>query len=154
MKKTKLIRAVVITIGISIALALYPALAIIGKEKKEIIPTGEISFSLTHAQTIWISALEWCESRGKKTAINAKDLDGTPSYYSFQFKPGTFLYFGQLYGVLDKGLTLSDITDKDIIKDYEITKDIVEAMVAHRNEISWETQFPGCVRQIGKPPAY
>lgn len=105
---------------------------------------------LTHQQEVWIYALEWCESHGVESAVNPKDKDGTPSYYSFQFKPGTFRSYGELYGVIPKGLTDKEITDR--LKDYKLQKDIVSFMVQDK-AVNWEQQFPDCVkRKIGRPP--
>ena len=106
--------------------------------------------TLTHQQDIWRSALEWCESRGVKTAINPKDKDGTASYYSWQFKPSTFKAFGIKYGVLPKETTNAQIPE--LIKDYQLQKDIVENMILDKST-KWEQQFPDCVKnKIGRPP--
>lgn len=107
---------------------------------------------VTHAQDVWINALEWCESRGKESAVNPNDKDNTPSYYSFQFKPGTFRYYGELYGVINKGFTDEEIME--LIKDQKLQRKIVEYMVNDKSVV-WEQQFPDCVkRKIGKPPVY
>lgn len=107
---------------------------------------------VTHAQGVWISALEWCESRGKVTAINPKDRDNTPSYYSFQFKPGTFKYYGERYEVIEKELSNEVIMEQ--MKLQEKQKEIVEHMVADQKNIEWSHQFPDCVKKLGKPPVY
>lgn len=99
--------------------------------------------ALSHAQEVWLGALEWCESRGNPVAVNKVDRDGTPSYGAFQFKPDTLWYFADLYGI-----------EKD--PDYMLygqQRAVVEAMVLHRKEISWSTQFPDCVKKLGAPPA-
>ncbi len=95
---------------------------------------------LTHAQLVWTYVLEWCESRGDVHAINKQDRDGTPSYYSFQFKPDTFDSFSDIYGVSGS------------IDEYDAQRAIVEAMVLHAGSIDWEQQFPECVRKFGRPP--
>ena len=105
---------------------------------------------LTHQQQVWVSVLEWCESKGIKTAINKVDRDGTPSYYSFQFKPGTFRYYGELYGVIPVGLTQTELMEK--LKSYELQRSIVEQMVLNRDKIAWTKQFPDCVKKFGLPP--
>lgn len=105
---------------------------------------------LTHQQEVWRSALEWCESRGVKEAINPKDKDSTPSYYSWQFKPSTFKNLGILYGVLPKETTNEQIPE--LLKDYQLQKDIVGFMITDKGT-KWEQQFPDCVkRKIGRPP--
>lgn len=104
---------------------------------------------LSHQQDVWRSVLEWCESRGNHEAINAVDLDGTPSYYSFQFKPGTFRGYGEQYGVIKKGLTQTELMEA--LKSYELQKKIVGYMILDP-KINWHQQFPACVRMHGLPP--
>lgn len=106
---------------------------------------------LTHAQEIWISALEWCESRGRPEAVNPLDRDGTPSYYSYQFKPSTFRTLGETYGVISKGRSHDEIME--LIKDTSLQRAIVRGMIKDTTTV-WEQQFPGCVRKIGRPPQY
>lgn len=105
---------------------------------------------LTHQQEVWRSALEWCESRGVKEAINPNDKDNTPSYYSWQFKPSTFKNLGILYGVLSPETTDAQIPE--LLKDYQLQKDIVGFMITDKGT-KWEQQFPDCVKKkIGRPP--
>lgn len=99
--------------------------------------------TLSARQREWVTALKWCESRGVGGAVNPKDSDGTPSYGAFQFKPGTFYYFANLYGVA----TSSGYMDE------ESQEAVVTAMVAHKKQIVWADQFPDCVlHHIGLPP--
>lgn len=104
---------------------------------------------LSHRQEVWIGALEWCESRGNNEAVNEVDLDGTASYYAFQFKPGTLRYYGELYGIIEKGKTDGEIMS--LLKEYDIQRSIVEDMVLDHG-VQWERQFPGCVAKLGRPP--
>ena len=97
---------------------------------------------LSHAQEVWLGALEWCESRGNTEAINPKDLDNTPSYGAFQFKPSTLTYYAKKYGVAIATSTM----------DYVSQRAVVEQMVLHREEIKWIQQFPWCVKKLGLPP--
>lgn len=99
--------------------------------------------ALTHAQMVWTYALEWCESRGVPGAINPKDLDNTPSYGAYQFKPSTLASYARIYGVVASSSVM----------DYQSQRDVLEAMVLHRGEINWSQQFPDCVKKLGKPPA-
>ena len=99
--------------------------------------------TLTHAQTVWKSALEWCESNGKKDAVNPVDRDGTPSYYSFQFKPSTFAAYAAKYGI------------EGDISDYEAQSAIVTGMILDESlgYDDWRyREFPGCVAKLGAPP--
>lgn len=96
---------------------------------------------LTHQQETWIAALEWCESSGDNSAINPEDLDGTPSYGAFQFKPSTLDYYAGKYGVATTTLM-----------DYATQRKVVEQMVLHASEINWGVQFPWCFKKLGRPP--
>ena len=103
-----------------------------------------------HRLETWLSALEWCESQGVGTAINPEDLDGTPSYFWYQFKPGTFAGFGKQYGLLPETATAASILEKEM-KDYEITREIVRRMARDPGVNMWN-QFPGCLKKLGPPP--
>lgn len=98
----------------------------------------------------WILALEWCESRGDNSAINEEDLDGTPSYYAFQFKPATFRYYAEQYGIIEKGLPEAELMNE--LADFENTRATVWEMMKDPG-VNWEQQFPWCVtKYIGRPP--
>ena len=104
---------------------------------------------VSHRQATWISALEWCESNGNPEAVNLKDKDGTPSYYSFQFKPETFRYYGEMYSVIEKKLTNEKIME--LMKSNEIQREIVEHMVLDK-AVNFRQQFPACTKKLGLPP--
>ena len=113
-------------------------------------PTQIEEKTLTHQQMVWVHALEWCESRGNPDAINAVDLDGTPSYGSWQFKPSTLLYFGHMYGVLPSDLGESNVMDFIMNRDVQFA--VLEQMILDRENIRWDRQFPWCVEKLGYPP--
>ena len=129
-------------------------LAIIGwptrAEEAEIEVSQETpAKEITHQQDLWIGRLEWCESSGDNEAINKIDLDGTPSYYAFQFKPSTFKYYAIKYKILS-----DDLEDEDYFNwmgDYEKQRKVVEKMVNDPG-IDWYQQFPDCTRRLGLPP--
>jgi hypothetical protein len=105
---------------------------------------------LLHRQETWISALEWCESRGKNTALNPEDLDGTPSYSNFQWKPSTLLGYEKQYGLIATSTKLVDVPN--LLKDYELQRDIVRHMIKDKNVV-WSKQFPDCTKRfVGLPP--
>jgi hypothetical protein len=125
-------------------------------EAAEVAPEPPIApaSALTHKQEVWISALEWCESRGNQKAINAKDRDGTPSYYSFQFKPGTFLSYAKAYHLIPANTKLANI--QPLMQNYTIEHSVLERMVLDKS-ISLSTWryslFPDCIQnKIGNPP--
>lgn len=146
---------------ISVALAsclIFGATAVAGGEDPSVIcPTAapveeRASDLLTHAQEVWISALEWCESRAKPDAINPVDRDGTASYYCLQFKPDTFRSFGEAYGIISKGH--SDAEIMSLMEDCELQRAILRGMIKDTTT-NWPQQFPVCVlEKIGYPPDY
>lgn len=105
--------------------------------------------TLDHRLETWLSALEWCESQGNGDAVNPNDLDGTPSYYWYQFKPGTFHGFGIQYGLLASTTPLEGILEREM-RDYALTRDIVRHMAEDPKVNLWG-QFPGCMAKIGAP---
>ena len=124
-------------------------------EKEPIIKTNwqmvsEEFEKLTHAQFVWLGALEWCESRGQGVkAVNPKDKDGTPSYYWWQFKPETFKAFGEKYGLFEKGKSIAEI--KELMKGYLLTVQVMVNMIPDK-AVDWDNEFPGCVAKLGPPP--
>lgn len=96
---------------------------------------------LDSAQQAWLGRLEQCESGGNPSAINPRDLDGTPSYGLLQFKPGTYYEFSKLYG-------LSTSTN---YMDAPQQQEIVEQMIV-RGGVDWHQQFPACTKRLGLPP--
>lgn len=148
MKKIILLTAIAVAVMVALSQS---------KTAESPVIVEEVKPTLTHRQEVWINALEWCESRGNKDAINPEDLDGTPSYGAFQFKPSTFFYYGEKYNVVFFESTGENDTadQKQMIeqaKNYEHQRKIVEQMVLHRDEIKWTKQFPACVKKLGLPP--
>ena len=107
------------------------------------------TLELTHAEETWISALEWCESRGDNQAINPADLDGTPSYYAFQWKPATFFSFAIAYGVIPEGTTAAEA--RELMKDYRLQLEVIRHMISD-DTVKLSGQFPACFRKLGPPP--
>lgn len=93
----------------------------------------------TPQQEIWLSALEWCESNGKHTAVNPKDLDGTPSYGAFQFKPSTFELFSKKYSVQ------GELMNRDVQR-------LIVSQMLNDKTVQWNKQFPACTKKLGWPP--
>lgn len=143
MRKAMIVAAVIAAITLALVFSRTA-----GKEPKN---QGEPDRAVTHAQETWIRALEWCESRGLKEAVNPEDLDGTPSYYSWQFKPETFLGYAVKYGILPEETTLDEA--KGIMKDYGKQREVVDGMIGDP-DVKWEREFPGCLKKIGRPPKY
>lgn len=137
MKKTYIAAAIAAAAAIVAGLLLIPStVAYDGANIATSTP------QLSHAQQVWISALEWCESRGVENAVNPKDRDGTPSYGSFQFKPSTLVYYAEIYGIATT-----------TVMDAAVQRKVVEAMVLDGKHINWSQQFPDCVlHKVGRPP--
>lgn len=121
-----------------------------GKETQADAQPEAAQSLLRHDQLVYTYALEWCESRGIETAINPKDRDNTPSYYSWQWKPSTFRYYGTRYGVLATSTTDAEL--KTAMADYGTQRQVLEAMVNDAGHINWNQQFPDCTKKIGLPP--
>jgi len=125
------------------------------RAKKEVAPnfqnapTPVVVKTLSHRQIVWRNALEWCESNGNKEAINPNDEDNTPSYYSFQWKPGTFKSYAIKYGVIPANTTNEKAFE--LMKDYNLQVKVVDNMILDQT-IKWNIQFPGCTKKIGNPP--
>lgn len=113
---------------------------------------GEKKHPPTHRQVVWRYVLEWCESRGDKNIVNPKDKDGTASYFSYQFKPGTLKRYLDRYKLLDT----KEMEKADLINwthDYDLTTEILNRMMGERESINWKREFPQCVAKYGLPPA-
>lgn len=153
MKKILLLTAVVIGICL-----LYRAQLISKVTITEPVQAQEVSepkrYVPTHAQNVWLHALEWCESRGKQSAVNPEDRDGTPSYYSFQFKPSTFKAYALRYELLEP----SELdTEEELMAQmsvYKNQKAIVTEML-NDPKVRWNNEFPDCtMKKVGLPPKY
>lgn len=144
-------RIAIIAIAIILAaLAIFLTTRTASKEIEVAADPKTVDHELIHRRETWISALEWCESRGFKEAINPKDRDGTPSYYSWQFKPDTFRYYGLKYGLIPE--SVSDAEVKASMKNYELTREIVRHMIDDP-KVVWLQEFPDCIsKKVGLPP--
>ena len=118
-------------------------------EEFDITKIGLHLYTPTHQQEIWVSVLEWCESKGNNTAINPLDRDGTPSYYAFQFKPSTFKGYGIKYGLLREDLEPEDYLN--FLSVYAYQREIVNRML-NDPDVNWHQEFPQCVLIHGLPP--
>lgn len=105
---------------------------------------------LAHRRMVWVFALEWCESRGIKEAINPADTDGTPSYYSYQFKPDTFRKYAERYSII--ATTTPDAEVKSLMTDYDTATQIINRMIDDP-KVNFKQEFPDCVKnKVGMPP--
>lgn len=140
---------IVIAVAILLAICSRQIISWVGLLSAQVSSGAIFPLNLTHEQETWLAALEWCESSGVPAKINKKDLDGTSSYFSFQFKPSTFKLYGIRYG-----LFYSDVNDdyvKQKMADYELQKKMVSLMFSDPR-VNWKREFPDCVKRIGLPP--
>lgn len=155
MKRIHALVILLVILTLTAIIILAPRVAALVRPAEAAVATSTIATTtpakpaLTHRQDVWLYVLEWCESKGKPTAINQVDRDGTPSYYSFQFKPGTFKTYGEKYGIIKSGHTYAEIME--LLKSYELQRSIVTEMIRDP-KTNWEQQFPNCVRTYGRPP--
>jgi hypothetical protein len=138
----KIIIATAILTGVTALLLLIPG-------KSVTTQFVQVAGELEHRQESWVHALEWCESNATP-AINPNDKDNTPSYYYWQFKPGTFKAEAEKYGIIEKGLSSAEIMVA--MKDYENQHKTINAMVRDGAHQNWEKLFPVCVKRLGRPP--
>lgn len=100
-----------------------------------------------------------CESRGKTTALNPVDLDGTASYGLLEFKPRTLWSEAIRYGLIPtstpksvliiKGnprLETNEQRDLDIRYNAQLQVDVASHMIMDnwKDPAFWLQQFPGC----------
>src|SRR3990167_5126855 len=115
-------------------------------EEIDLTEIGSHLYKPTHQQDVWVSVLEWCESRGNNNAINPMDRDGTPSWYAFQFKPATFKGYGIKYGLLRDDLEPEDYLN--FLSMYDYQREIVNRML-NDPDVVWTQEFPQCVLTHG-----
>lgn len=147
--KTKFVIAVLIALALAtMAWFLQPrAVANESLKKVELTPA---QLDLIHRQETWISALEWHESRGRNSALNPKDRDGTPSYSNFQWKPSTFIWYAKKYKLIPEEKTVADFPE--LVKNYELQRNIIRHMI-NDPDVKWYNEFPDVTKnKIGLPP--
>lgn len=112
--------------------------------------TSSVEADYEHRRETWLSALEWCESRGDNTAVNWHDRDGTPSYFAYQFKPSTFEVYAKKYNLIPTTTTPAEAFL--LMHQYELTRAVVRDMTDDPS-VNWLQQFPDCVKRVvGFPP--
>ena len=91
-----------------------------------------------------LADLRQCESGGNDEAINPEDLDGTPSFSRYQFKPSTLYEWGMRYKILPIDLEKAEIMN--IIMDGELQEKVLVEAIREYGKSSkfWLSQFPGC----------
>lgn len=87
----------------------------------------------------WKKELRNCESGGNDTALNPKDLDGTPSHGRYQFKDTTFYAYAKKYNIKVTSYLNGD--EQELLLDQMIQDNDVD--------LTWE--FPDCTSRIGLP---
>ena len=149
----KIYLVIIFVLSASIIYDKFPQKTTVTNPTVEVVKAKEKTaeeLDLEHRQEVWISALEWCESAGRNTALNKVDRDGTPSYSNFQWKPTTLLYYGKMYDLIASSTPLASSTQ--LLKNYDLQREIVRHMVRDP-KVNFAQQFPDCTkRKIGHPP--
>lgn len=145
MKKTIKIVAVAGLIAFLLSLSIYSKVESVVYVEK--IVEVEKEDPLSYQQRAWLGALIWCESHGNPNAINKIDRDGTASYGILQFKPSTFQYYADRYGIE----VPVPIKTENSFMNPKVQIQIVEQMIL-RGDVKWSQQFPSCTQKLGKPP--
>lgn len=97
--------------------------------------------TLNSSQIIWLSRLMQCESGMNAKAVNANDLDNTPSYGILQFKPSTFKAAAIRFGLASTSNYMDAASQVVIVMDWMLY-----------GGIDWHWQFPDCTSKLGVPP--
>lgn len=121
--------------------ALFPLPVLSKKEPEVIKETVYVPQGLSSAQILWLAKLMKCESGINTQAVNPIDLDGTSSLGLLQFKTATYAHFTGLYDIEGE------------IMDGTSQIDIVTRWLLNPGTVTWENQFPACVRLLGLPPS-
>lgn len=111
------------------------------KEKVVYLPEPKLSPS----QIIWLAKLMNCESDVKEWALNPSDSNGLPSRGILQFQDATYRGFTVKYGI-----AVSDVDSNQQKAENQVR--IVTKWLLSPGEVTWENQFPACVKKLGTPP--
>lgn len=87
----------------------------------------------------WKSQLRKCESGGNDKAVNPMDVDSTPSYGRFQFKPSTFYGYANKYNIKVTSYLNGDEQEQ-----------LLDKMIID-NDVDLTREFPACTTSIGLP---
>lgn len=112
-------------------------------ETAEVVTPSPEEIALHERREAWLKDLEMCESSGIPTAVNPNDLDGTPSYGAFQFKPSTFDAYVKKYGIA--------VPPGENFMHRETQIAIIWRMMDDP-AVRWHREFPDCVEKYGPPP--
>lgn len=88
----------------------------------------------THKQKVWLHTLQFCESRGREV-IKIMDSNNRYSYGLMMFQMETFMREGKKYGILDKGLTVTEA--EKIIYNIDLQEKIAHQMLLNGGERNW-----------------
>jgi hypothetical protein len=95
-----------------------------------------------------IDQLLMCESSGNQNAINPRDLDGTPSYGLFQFKPSTWKLYVKKYDLFEWE-RFDEVDWHNTMMNGELQRIVVELMFRDPQVRLRTREFPGCSKKLG-----
>ena len=99
-----------------------------------------------------IESLAVCESGGNNIAVNPNDLDNTPSYSTFQWKPSTWSLYVKRYKLWNS----EEWDEADLVNamwDTQYQKEIVKKMFTDPR-VDLRREFPGCSKKLGLKKNY
>ncbi len=103
--------------------------------------------------SILIDKLMMCESGGNWEAVNPKDLDGTPSWGLFQFKPSTWKLYVKKYDLWE-WQNFDDADWWNTMMNGDLQRIVVEKMFLDKDVRLATREFPGCSRKLGLKQNY
>ncbi len=113
---------------------------------------GEKQAPQPSATDVLIDKLAQCESRGNNMAVNPNDLDNTPSYSTFQWKPSTWALYVKRYKLWNsKDWDEADLSNAMWDTQYQtaiVKKMFTDPLVDLRHE------FPSCSKLLGLKKNY
>lgn len=100
-----------------------------------------------------IDSLMMCESGGNWQAVNPNDLDNTPSWGLFQFKPTTWRHYVKKYDLF-QWTNFDDADWWNTIMNGDLQRIVVERMFIDPQVRLRTTEFPGCSKKLGLKQNY
>jgi len=155
LKRQKWIRRIVVTIIWLIALVLVSAVhAQLKPISIQLNNIPESAEAITKVQSYtyedWRQKMRMCESSDNQMAINPNDLDGTPSYSLYQFKPPTFKGYVIKYDLFN-WREWDDADWRNNLMSRWHQEEIMTRMIEDP-DVKWTREFPDCIRKHGSPP--
>ena len=139
----------IILIGLITGFVINNRLNILLRATGQILPEVQSIESIKYFHEEWRMSMRLCESSDNPVAINPNDLDGTPSYGLYQYKPDTFKGYVIKYNLFDwKNWDKADWENALMSRWHQ--EEVMTKMIPDL-DVVWETEFPDCTKQNGRP---